>query len=195
LLSPKDEIELAQMMRLALRFSGPIAIRYARGGSLALSQPLRRAVQPIVMGQAELVLEGEDVAFLALGSMVYPAIEAARLLNATHIYPSVVNARFVKPLDRTTLRSLAAQHPVLITLEEAALDGGFGSAVLEAVEEEGLHETIVHRIGVPTAFVEHGQRDVLLEQLKLTPSRLAEQVRGLIQRRDPVPAYVMAQHG
>ncbi len=190
ILSPKDETELAQMLTFAATFPGPISLRYSRGSSLPLSSPLRKATQPIKLGQAETLIAGEDIALWALGSMVYPAVEASRKLAQQHgVQPTVVNARFVKPLDRALLREIAQRHRLLITLEEAGLEGGFGSAVLEAVEEEGWRDLTVVRLGIPTAFIQHGQRDQLLEQVKLTPAGIVEQVAWALQRHELTPSY------
>jgi 1-deoxy-D-xylulose-5-phosphate synthase len=172
-LSPKDPAELRAMLQWALEQSGPVALRYARGG-IVCGEPLGRPAK-IASATAEPLRAGKDAALLALGSMVYPALAAAGELSAERIDAAVVNARFVKPLDLDMVRQ-AAQCGAIVTLEEAQVAGGFGSAVSEALDQLGLSKTPHLRIGLPDGFVEHGKRSELLALCKLDPASLTRRI-------------------
>ena len=182
MLAPKNETELAAMLRFAVQFGGPIALRYPRGGSVQgpASAPFAAVCAPIVRGQAEVLREGGDVALVALGSMVHPALDAAQLLEAEGIAATVVNARFVRPVDAELLASLAEHHEHLVTIEESVLDGGFGSAVWESLEQQGIHGAQLHRLGLPSEFHEHGSRDRLLVRYGLTAEGIAAAVQSIM---------------
>jgi 1-deoxy-D-xylulose-5-phosphate synthase len=178
-MSPKDPEELRAMLSWALarpgegEAAGPVAIRYARGG--IAGEPLGKGAR-IALGKAESLRHGSDVAMLALGSMVYPALEAAARLRQDGIEAAVINARFVKPIDRALLRQLATQTGALVAIEEAQVAGGFGSAVAEALEAMGLPPVALHRIGLPDQFVEHGTRAQLLKSCQLDADALARRI-------------------
>jgi len=172
-LAPKDPEELKAMLRWALEIPGPVAIRYPRGG-IVCGEPLGKCGR-IALGRAELLHEGKDLAILALGSMVYPALEAASSLKAEGIEATVINARFVKPIDRTLFRQLAGQLSAVVTIEEGQVAGGFGSAVSEALEELASPSIPLLRIGLPDRFFEHGTRTQLLKLAQLD-------AEGLVQR-------------
>ena len=152
---------------------GPVAIRYPRGG---IAGELVGKCARIVLGKAELLRPGDDLAILALGSLVYPALEVAARLRRDGIEAAVVNARFAKPLDRALLRQLATQTGALVTLEEGQVAGGFGSAVSEALEAMGLHAVPLHRIGLPDRFLEHGKRAELLTLYQLDADGLTQRI-------------------
>jgi 1-deoxy-D-xylulose-5-phosphate synthase len=173
-LSPKDPVELRAMLQWALEQPGPVALRYARGG-IVCGEPLGRPAK-IVSGKAEALKSGKDMALLALGSMVYPALAVAEALAADGVDAAVVNARFVKPLDLDMVRQ-AAKIGTIVTLEEAQIAGGFGSAVSEALDAMGQSEVHHLRIGLPDAFVEHGKRSELLKLCRLDPESLIARVR------------------
>ncbi len=173
-LSPKDPDELKAMLRWAVESKRPVAIRYVRGG-IVCGEPLGRCAR-IALGKGELLQDGRDVGILALGSMVYPALEAAARLKEQGIEAAVVNARFVKPLDRMLIRRLATQTNALVTVEEAQVAGGFGSAVSEALEELGLQGVALHRIALPDQFVEQGTRAQLLKLCQLDPDSLTKRI-------------------
>ena len=185
-MSPKDPDELRSMLRWALArpgsgtdgragdAAGPVAIRYARGGILC-GEPLGRSSR-IALGKAESLRQGGDLAILALGSLVYPALEVAARLSRDGIEAAVVNARFVKPLDTAMVRQAATQQGALVTLEEAQVSGGFGSAVSEALEAMGCSTVPLHRIGLPDRFVEHGRRNQLLKLCELDPDGLTRRI-------------------
>jgi 1-deoxy-D-xylulose-5-phosphate synthase len=154
LLSPKDTLELREMVRWALGYKrGPVALRYPRGtGDVLSEQPA-----PIVLGKSETLLRGEDVGIVAYGPLVAVALDAARRLRDEHgIAAEVVSARWAKPLDGAVITDLARRTRRLITLEDGALHGGFGSAVLEHLAESGVTDVAVRTLGLPDRFVEHG---------------------------------------
>lgn len=161
LMAPKDEAEMRDMMLTAIDHPGPAAIRYPRGNGLGvdISAPPKK----IEIGRSETLRKGRDVAIIAYGSMVKAATDAAEQLATEGIQATVVNARFVKPLDERLLLELAGGHQLILTVEEAYLAGGFGSAVMELFEERGvLENTTVVRMGVPDEIVTHGDPKVLL---------------------------------
>ncbi len=172
--APKDESELQEMLDFALRHEdGPVAIRYPRGGSGAESDAPTR---PVELARAEVLRQGRDGCVLAFGSMVVPAVAAATELAGEGLEITVVNARFVKPLDRQLILEMAGRHRRLITVEEGVLAGGFGAAVAGLLEESG-GATQLHRFGLSDRFVEHGPRNKLLEQEGLTAKQLAGRFR------------------
>ncbi|MCL4545598.1 MAG: 1-deoxy-D-xylulose-5-phosphate synthase [Chloroflexi bacterium] len=157
LMAPKDENELQHMLHTAALYEeGPIAVRYPRGSALGIALDVEPKALPI--GRAEIVRQGRDVVLFAIGLGVPAAEKAAVALAAQGVSAMVVNARFAKPLDEELLRSLANQCPRIITVEENALAGGFGSAVLEFFEQAGIDSVKVRRVGVPDEFVEHGNQ-------------------------------------
>jgi 1-deoxy-D-xylulose-5-phosphate synthase len=172
-ISPKDPAELRAMLAWALEQDAPVALRYSRGG-IVCGEPLGRASK-IALGKAEPLRQGKDVALLALGSMVYPALKAAESLAREGIRAGVVNARFVKPIDEAMVRQAAALGAV-VTLEEAQVAGGFGSAVSEALGALGLSHVPQLRIGLPDEFVEHGSRAELLKLCQLDPESLVSRI-------------------
>ncbi|GFO68334.1 1-deoxy-D-xylulose-5-phosphate synthase 1 [Geomonas limicola] len=170
-MAPKDENELQHMVKTAVYHDRPIALRYPRGAGYGVT--LDQELKAIEIGKGELLENGSDVSIVALGSTVYPALEAADLLRERGISASVVNARFVKPLDRELILAEAAKTGVLVTVEENALMGGFGSAVLELLSDEGLTEVRVKRIGIPDAFIEQGSQAQLRADLGLDGAGIA----------------------
>ncbi|HEY2847972.1 MAG TPA: 1-deoxy-D-xylulose-5-phosphate synthase, partial [Pyrinomonadaceae bacterium] len=160
LMAPKDEGELRDMMLTAVEHPGPAALRYPRGNGhgVDISQP----PQKLEIGKAEVLTEGSDIAILAYGEMVYPAVEAAYELTKDGIHASVINARFVKPLDEELMIEIANSHTLILTCEDAYLAGGFGSAVMELLEKKGLLQKVrVVRLGVTDEIVSHGDPKVL----------------------------------
>jgi len=164
-MAPKDENELQHMVKTAVYHDRPIALRYPRGAGYGVT--LDQELKAIEIGKGELLKEGSDLSIVAIGSTVYPALEAADLLRERGISASVVNARFAKPLDRELILAEAAKTGVLVTVEENALMGGFGSAVLELISDEGLTEVRLKRIGIPDAFIEQGSQAQLRADLGL----------------------------
>ena len=158
-MAPADENDLQHMLRTALAIEGPAAIRYPRGYGLGVV--LDRELKILPLGKAEVLATGDDLVILAAGSPVAAACEAAKRLQARGVAATVVNARFVKPLDRELILELAERVGRIVTVEENALAGGFGAAVLELLEQAGLSSVHVHRLGIPDRFVEHGGQDEL----------------------------------
>lgn len=158
LMAPKDEDELADMVATALEHEGPIAIRYPRGiGPGAAPKPRPKALE---IGKAEILQHGDDVAIFGLGALVPLALDLGRELENREFSAAVINARFIKPLDREMLARYARRTSVIVTIEDHVLSGGFGSAVLEALSDMNLEIPVV-RIGWPDQFIEHGKVDQL----------------------------------
>jgi len=165
-MAPKDEGEMRDMMLTAIEHKGPAAMRYPRGNGVGADTS--REPQFLEIGKAELLRDGGDVAIIAYGSMVHPSLKAADLLAKDGIETTVVNARFVKPLDAGLLLALARTKRLLVTIEEAYLAGGFGAAVLELLEENELQDKVrVIRMGVPDRLVTHGDPKLLLAKYGL----------------------------
>jgi len=165
-MAPGNEDELRHMLKTAIHYEeGPVALRYPRGPGVGV--PLSSRLHLIKIGTWETLRQGSDAAILAVGSMVRPALEAAQLLSKNSVEVSVINCRYIKPLDTNILRDVASRYSHVLTVEENILNGGFGAAVLEFMETEGLEETRVIRMGLPDRFIEQGSRNVLLSQLEL----------------------------
>ena len=175
-LAPADEAELAHMLHTALATDGPVAIRYPRGTGAGV--PLPEAPQVFERGRAEVRRRGSDVALLAVGRMVGAAEAAADLLVADGVDATVVNLRWIKPLDLETVGEVAESHPLVVTVEENTGVGGVGSAVLEALSDLG-RDVPVMRLSVPDCFVTHGAMSTLLAEVGLT----AEGIRGAVLAR------------
>ena len=159
-MAPKDENELRRMMLTAVNYPGPAAFRYPRGPAVGVD--LEDPVTEIPIGEAEVLTGGEDLLILAIGATVKEAVAAREILAETYgRYATVVNCRFVKPLDTDLLCDLARKIPNILTVEENVRQGGFGSAVLEALHDEGIENIQVKRLGIADTFVEHGSQDIL----------------------------------
>ena len=159
IMAPKDENELQQMLKTAIEHDGPIAFRYPRGEGWGVK--MENEIRRLEIGKAELLRQGKDIAIVGIGNTVLPALKAAQDLSQLGIDAAVVNARFVKPLDRELLRDLLTQVPRLITVEDHAVEGGFGSAILGFLADEGFADVRVKRLGVPDRFIAHGTQDEL----------------------------------
>ena len=181
-MAPKDEAELVHMLHTALKLDGPSAVRYPRGAGVGVPLPERPESLPV--GRAEVLAEGSRVAFVGYGYGVQVALDAAGIVSESlGVPPTVVNARFCKPLDVELLRDLAASHEVLVTIEDHSLQGGFGSAVVEALPGAAAR---IACIGIPDRFIQHGRRDLLLADAGLTPAAAA--AAALEGLRAPVDA-------
>ena len=185
-MAPKDEAELRHMLYTAVRHDGPIALRYPRGAGYGL--PLDEPLRVLEIGKGEVLRQGDDAAIVAIGGTAMPAMQAAELLAAEGIECTVVNARFVKPIDETILADLARRFTQVITVEENAVAGGFGSAVSEAFERINAPQVIVHRIGIPDRFIDHATQNEQREMLHLSAAELAGEVRDRLPRLREVPA-------
>jgi 1-deoxy-D-xylulose-5-phosphate synthase len=180
LMAPKDEDELADSLATALELPGPSAIRYPRG--VGPGTALKAEPQAIPVGKAELLKDGSDVAILGLGPMTALATELAERLEREGYSAAVINPRFVKPIDREMLAEYAERVAAFVTFEDHVLMGGFGSAVIEALEELGCLVPVV-RIGWPDQFIEHGKVDELRAKYGLTVDAAEAQVLLLLARR------------
>jgi 1-deoxy-D-xylulose-5-phosphate synthase len=179
--APKDEAELAALLRTALAHPGPMAVRYPRGAGVGVAVP--ETPEPLPIGSWELMRTGADLAILAVGACVAPALEAARVLEAEGWGVAVVNARFVKPLDTALLDEVAAASPLLLTAEENVVAGGFGAAVLEHVSAHGPAGVRVELAGIPDEFVEHGSQLALRERYGIDAAGLAARARRLLREQ------------
>jgi 1-deoxy-D-xylulose-5-phosphate synthase len=179
LMAPRDEAMLVRMLRTALTHDGPIALRYPRGE--ALGMPLPRAIAPIRIGTGELLREGDGkVAIAGYGTGVQKALEAADLLAEGGIDVTVADARFAKPVDTELMARLAADHELLVTVEEGVLAGGFGSAVWEILNDEGHHVPRMLRVGLPDRYVTHGKPALLHAEVGYTGKAIAARIEAAI---------------
>lgn len=180
-MAPKDENELQHMLATAVAYDGPVTIRYPRGNGYGVA--LDQTFKSLPIGGAEMLREGRDAALLALGTMVYPAMEAAGELEKQHsISLAVVNARFVKPLDASLILGVAKTCKCLITLEENVLQGGFGTAVLELLEENGITDVRVLRLGYPETPVTQGEQHELRAMLGLDKDGITSSILAFLPR-------------
>lgn len=182
-MAPKDEAELQRMLRTALTIRHPVTIRYprSRGEGLDIDGRISR----IKVGKAKILREGSDATVFAIGSMVHPAMRLAEDLGKKDWNLGVVNARFVKPLDKEVVLDAAHPGSRIITIEENTLQGGFGSAVIELLEEAGIGDRVsVLRIGLPDEIIPHGSRSDLLRHCGLDHDGLKKKILGFLKRED-----------
>ncbi|WP_319471624.1 1-deoxy-D-xylulose-5-phosphate synthase [uncultured Pseudodesulfovibrio sp.] len=178
-MAPKDEAELAQMMATAFAYDGPCAMRYPRGTGVGAK--VSKTPRKIAIGKGELVREGKDAVIITLGSRVYPALEAAMDLEKEGMDVAVFNTRFIKPLPKKQLLELAADFQKILFVEENALAGGFGSAVLEMfVEEEVLNGHDIKLLGVPDEFIEHGTQTELRAMLGIDSTGMKKVLKEML---------------
>ncbi|WP_026840835.1 1-deoxy-D-xylulose-5-phosphate synthase [Citrifermentans bremense] len=170
-MAPKDENELQHMLKTALYSGRPISLRYPRGAGFGV--PLDQELQELPIGKGELLIDGGDLTIVAIGSTVHPALEAAAQLRQKGIFAAVVNARFIKPIDSELILAEAKKTGCLVTVEENALLGGFGSAVLELLSDAGLNAVRIKRIGIPDRFIEQGTQAQLRADLGLDAAGIA----------------------
>ena len=171
-MAPMDEAELVTMLHTALRLDGPVAIRYPRGASVGVPVPERP--EPMEIGRGQVLEPGEGIALVGYGVGAVLAREAADLVaEGLGVRPTVVNARFAKPIDSALMRELAARHDLIVTIEDHAQMGGFGSAVLECLDDAPVR---VLRVGIPDRFIDHGKREILLEDAGLTAPQIAARI-------------------
>jgi 1-deoxy-D-xylulose-5-phosphate synthase len=175
LMAPKDENEFQHMLNTATLLSQPVAIRYPRGRGEGVAMDATLMVLEI--GKGEVLAQGDDLLMLPVGSMVYRACEVARQLREEGIQVTVLNPRFIKPLDSALLCGLAQKTGKVVTIEEHVLAGGFGSAVIELLHERGLSDVEVVRLGIPDQFLEHGPQGVLREKCGLDSRGILTRVR------------------
>jgi len=177
-MAPKDENELQHMLYTALQLEQPVAIRYPRGSGLGV--PIDQEFSSLPVGVAEVLRHGSHATLVAIGNTVAPAREAAERLAAEGITCTVVNSRFIKPLDVQTLRDCVATTQLLVTIEEHVLSGGFGSAVLETLAAQGLQPPVI-RLGIPDVFVEHGSQKQLRAQYHIDADGIVATVHNFLR--------------
>jgi 1-deoxy-D-xylulose-5-phosphate synthase len=177
-MAPGDELDVAPMLHFALDHDGPAALRYPK----ANLEKVERALAPVELGQAEVYDWGDDGVLVAYGSLFPTCVKAAERLREQGLHVGVINARFAKPLDRTTLLRAIEELPLVVTIEEGTLEGGFGSAVLEAANTAGLDTRHIVRLGLPDHFIEHGERGELLTDLGLDVNGICRAVRQALGR-------------
>jgi 1-deoxy-D-xylulose-5-phosphate synthase len=186
-MAPRDEAMLVHMLRTAIAHDGPVALRYPRGAAEGAELPAEPAEIPI--GSGELLVSGERVALLGYGYGVAVALQAAEILAGHDLQPTVADARFAKPLDAELLERLALGHDLVVTIEENVLPGGFGSAVLEHLEDSFADRPAdrarVMRIGLPDRYVTHGKPALLREEVGLTGDSVAERVLSALRSGEP----------
>ncbi len=174
--APKDEAELQHLLFTAISANCPIAVRYPRGSGQGVTP--KSKLQQLPIGKGEMLRYGNDVAILAIGSTVYPAVAAAEQLATENIKCSVLNARFAKPLDSETILDLATRTKRLVTVEENTLVGGFGSAVVELLQISKVTDVKVERIGLPDQFIDHGPQDLFRSMFGLDSRGIARRVKS-----------------
>jgi 1-deoxy-D-xylulose-5-phosphate synthase len=180
-MAPRDEEELRHMIKTAVEYPGPIAFRYPRGKGVGAETP--SPLRALPLGKGELLREGDDAVIVAIGSTVLPSLRAADVLAEAGISAAVINARFLKPLDGDLMGDWAARTGRVLTVEENVLQGGFGSAVLELLQEKGLHEVRVKRLGIPDRFVEHGPQAILRARYGIDEGGIVSGVRQLVEEQ------------
>jgi 1-deoxy-D-xylulose-5-phosphate synthase len=184
LMAPRDEAMLVNMLHTALVYDdGPVALRYPRGEAAGV--PLPECPSALEIGTGEIMREGDRVALLGYGSGVAKALEAADLLAERGTSVTVADARFAKPIDAGLAAQLAAEHDLLVTVEEGMLAGGFGSAVWETLSDAGLAARIL-RVGLPDRYVTHGAPKLLHEEVGFTGTRIAERIEAAVAERSGV---------
>jgi len=181
IMAPKDENELRHMLKTAVETPHPVVVRYPRAKGYGVK--LDRSLKTLPIGKGEVLREGKEVVILAIGRMVYPSLGAAQRLADDGIEATVVNARFVKPLDEELIIKLASRIPWLVTVEENSLKGGFGSAVLELLEDRGLNRVAVHRIGIPDEIIPHGDTALLLSKYGLDEAGIYQRAKKFLARQ------------
>jgi 1-deoxy-D-xylulose-5-phosphate synthase len=191
-MAPRDEALLVDMLHTALRYDdGPVALRYPRGEGVGVQMPARPSVLEIgtgeILREASVDAGGSRVALLGYGSGVGKALEAADLLAPMGIGVTVADARFAKPIDAGLAAQLAAEHELLVTVEEGVLAGGFGSAVWETLSDAGIAPRIL-RVGLPDRYVTHGSPKLLHAEVGFTGERIAERIAAAVGERSGVPS-------
>jgi len=184
LMSPADEYELTAMLELMGSYSeGPIAVRFPRGAVVGEDKPVDSS--EIKIGRSSILVDGNDIAIIAVGSMVHPSLDVARELKERNINASVVNTRFIKPLDEELILGLSEKVKYIFTIEENTVVGGFGDAVQELLSSRGIC-TPVERLGIPDRFISHGTREELLDEVGLSREKLVKRIVSILDsKRSP----------
>jgi 1-deoxy-D-xylulose-5-phosphate synthase len=185
LMAPRDEAMLVHMLHTALCYDGgPTALRYPRGEAVGVPLPERPHEIPI--GAGEILREGEQVALLGYGTGVQKSLDAAKILEEHGVSATVADARFAKPIDAGLAAQLAAEHELLVTVEEGVLAGGFGSGVWETLNDAGIRMPQILRVGLPDRYVTHGAPALLHAEVGYTPERIAERILAAVSDRSSV---------
>lgn len=180
IMAPKDENELRHMLKTALSFNGPISVRYPRGSGVGVD--ITEPMHELPIGKAEVLREGKELCFWAIGSMVQSAVQAADKLKEQGIDAGVVNMRFAKPLDKELLIEHAKRYGKIVTLEEGVLAGGVGSEMLEILDDAGLlQQCAVLRLGIPDEFVTHGDKKLLFRDLGLDTDAIVQKAAAFVK--------------
>lgn len=187
-MAPKDENELCRMIKTALDHDGPAAVRYPRGAAEGV--PISSVIEAIPIGEAEVLTHGPDLLILAIGSMVGEALIAQKRLRTQGIGATLVNCRFIKPLDAETITKLVQTIPHVITVEENCLHGGFGSAVLEMLNDRHVFPGYMKRLGLPDRFIEHGPQHTLRAKYGLDADGIVRTAQQLLSLSKPTKALL-----
>jgi 1-deoxy-D-xylulose-5-phosphate synthase len=193
IMAPKDENELQHMLKTALDYPGPAAVRYPRGAAVGV--PLEATPEALPLGRGEVLREGDDVVVVALGAMVQPTLRAAAVVQAEGIEAAVLNARFVKPLDVDLIVQYAQRTGAVLTVEDHVRQGGFGSAVVEALVDRGVTGVAMVCHGLPNTIIEHGAQQLLRRDYGLDEAGIAAQIRTCYARRQQREAATSSNHG
>lgn len=178
IMAPGDALDLPAMLDFAVSHPGPACLRYPK----TAAEQLPRTHAPVELGKAEVLHWGTDGMLIAYGTLLPACVRAAEVLRSDGLDVGVINARFLKPLDRQTLLRAVEESPFVLTVEEGTLQGGFGSALLEAANDAGLETRHINRIGLPDRFIEHGERDELLAELRLDVDGICQAALRLAER-------------
>lgn len=176
IMAPKNKWELSDMMKFAVAYDGPIALRYPRG---AAYDGLKEIRQPIELAKSELIRKGSTVAIMALGSMVKTAVDVVKLLEAEGISATLINSRFAMPFDKEAIKELPAEHSLLVTMEENVQSGGFGEHVTEYVKTNGIALEVL-TVALPDCYVEHGNVEVLKKELHVDAESVAKRIIAVL---------------
>ena len=173
-MAPKDEAELQRMLITSINHNGPTALRIPRGSGLGVAT-MDEGWVPLEIGKGEILSEGEDLLIIAYGSMVASATKTSKLLKEKNINACIVNARFVRPLDKELILPLAKNIRKIVTMEEGTLIGGFGSAIVEILNDNDIHIPVL-RLGIPDVLVDHASPDQSKHTLGLTPELMSRKI-------------------
>lgn len=179
IMAPKDENELRQMLGTAVKMNQPVAIRYPRGAGLGM--PIDKEFTEVPFGKAETLTRDGKITFLAVGTMVDNAQKASIMLSGEGIASSVINMRFIKPIDSELVKEFAKTSDLLVTVEENVLAGGFGSAIAEFLADEGIQVPLL-RFGIPDKFIHQGSRNELWEECGLLPEQISDRVKAFVNK-------------
>ena len=174
LMAPKDEAELQRMLITSINHKGPTALRIPRGSGLGVAT-MDEGWEVLEIGKGEIIEEGEDILIIAYGSMVASSIETSKILQKNNVKSCIVNARFVRPLDKELILPLSNKIKKVVTMEEGTLLGGFGSAIVELLNDNDIHIPVL-RIGIPDVLVDHASPDQSKQKLGLTPEKMSEKI-------------------